>query len=414
MKLLWVKAGKILPVDTGGRIRSYHILRSLAVREQVTFISYYGGKRDVEYEATLKDKIPGAVTIYTAAPDTTALERQVDYLRRLPQSAPYAVSKFTHQLAQKAVASWFSDQGGEVAVCDFLSASLNFPERLSKPTVLFQHNVESSLWRRLATTEGNPVKKILYKIEAGKMERYERRALKRFQHVIAVSEVDRQQMLAMHSGCPITVVPTGVDCAEFSVAPPASIKPPRIVFIGSMDWEPNIDAVIFFARDIWPSVQARFPDAVFEIVGRNPDPKVRGLASPSIKVSGTVPSIVPHVKDATVVVVPLRIGGGTRLKIFEAMAMGKAVVSTSIGAEGLDVTSGRNLVLADDARTFADAVLLVLCDPALRRRYEEAAAQQASKYDWPQIAQRFLAVLQQAASAHESPQATSDSTPIHS
>jgi hypothetical protein len=145
MKLLWVKAGKILPVDTGGRIRSYHILRSLAVREEVTFISYYGGKRDVEYEATLKDKIPGAVTIYTAAPDTTALERQVDYLRRLPQSAPYAVSKFTHPLAQKAVASWFSDQGGEVAVCDFLSASLNFPERLSKPTVLFQHNGELSL-----------------------------------------------------------------------------------------------------------------------------------------------------------------------------------------------------------------------------------------------------------------------------
>jgi glycosyltransferase involved in cell wall biosynthesis len=181
-----------------------------------------------------------------------------------------------------------------------------------------------------------------------------------------------------------------------------------------MDWEPNIDAVIFFARDIWPSVQARFPDAVFEIVGRNPDSKVRGLASPSIKVSGTVPSIVPHVKDATVVVVPLRIGGGTRLKIFEAMAMGKAVVSTSIGAEGLDVTSGKNLILADDARTFADAVLLLLCDPAVRRRYEEAAAQQASKYDWPQIAQRFLAVLQKAASAHESPQATSDSTPIHS
>lgn len=413
MRLLWVKAGKILPVDTGGRIRSYHILRSLAAQEEVAFLSYYGGLHDPDYEAKLQANIPGALVMHTAAPDTTPLEQALDYLRRLPQLAPYAVSKFTDLRVRKVIADWFSQDRFDVAVCDFLSASLNFPESLSKPTVLFQHNVESSLWRRMASTETNLAKRLLFKIESAKMERYERNALKRFHRVIAVSETDRQQMLAMQPGCEITVVPTGVDCREFTGAPPASGTPPRIIFIGSMDWEPNIDSVAFFCRDIWPSIRTQFPDAIFEIVGRNPHAKVRALASDSIRVTGTVPSINSYLKDATVVVVPLRIGGGTRLKIFEAMAMGKAVVSTSIGAEGLDVSSGRNIILADDPQRFAEAVLLLLRDPALRRKYEEAAAQLAAEYDWPKIAQSFLAVLQKAASAQKK-NLTPDSVPAHS
>jgi glycosyltransferase involved in cell wall biosynthesis len=399
MKLLWVKAGKILPVDTGGRIRSFQILRSLASQEQVTFLSYYGGKQDLDYERDLKAKIPGAITIHTAAPDTTAFERQVDYLTRLPRRAPYAVGKFTHPKVRKAVADCLSNDRADVAVCDFLSASLNFPDPLPRPTVLFQHNVESSLWRRLASTEKNKLKKFLFKIEARKMERYERQALRRFHHVIAVSEVDRRQMIDMQPGCPISVVPTGVDCSEFALAPPSKSTPARIVFVGSMDWEPNIDAVKFFADEIWPSVREQFPDAIFEIVGRNPDALVTRLACESIKVSGTVPSILPHLHDATVVVVPLRIGGGTRLKIFEAMATGRAVVSTSIGAEGLDVASGKNLILADDPKSFADAILMLLRDAPLRRRYEEAAAQLASWYDWSQISRRFLDVLRETASS---------------
>ena len=163
-----------------------------------------------------------------------------------------------------------------------------------------------------------------------------------------------------------------------------------------MDWEPNIDAIDYFCRDIFPSVRAEFPSAVFQIVGRNPHPRVKQLASSSVQVTGTVPSVAEYLRDATVVVVPLRIGGGTRLKIFEAMAMGKAVISTSIGAEGLDVESGRDLVLADDAASIAQAINLLLQDSAVRRRYEEAAAKLAAQYDWSNIEQRFAQVLQEA------------------
>jgi glycosyltransferase involved in cell wall biosynthesis len=285
----------------------------------------------------------------------------------------------------------------DVAVCDFLSASLNLPENPSAPVVLFQHNVETMLWRRMATTESSPLRKLSYSIEAWKMSAYETRTLRRFQHVIAVSEQDRDAMLTLSSGCPITVVPTGVDTEQYQVAPSASGHPPVIVFTGSMDWEPNIDAMEFFCREVWPTILAAFPDARFQIVGRKPHPRVQRLASPSVEVTGTVASVIDYLRAATIVIVPLRIGGGTRLKIFEAMAMAKAMVSTSIGAEGLAVTNGRDLLIADDAPAFAAGILQLLRDPELRRRYEQAAAALAARYDWSQIAQSFANVLRDAA-----------------
>ena len=396
MKILWVKAGKLLPVDTGGKIRSYNILRFLARSHSVTLLSYYGGRRDLQYEANIRGELPGAETICTAAPDSTLLEQSLDYLRRLPRSAPYAVSKFTHPAVTKTIQGRMEEGRFDVAVCDFLSASLNFPQKLLTPTVLFQHNVESSLWKRMAATESNPIKRMAFGIEAAKMSRYEGAALRRFHHIIAVSEHDRQQMLEIDPAAQITVVPTGVDTSKFSVAPASTSNPPRIVFTGSMDWEPNIDAVEYFCQQLWPGILAHFPEAIFQIVGRNPHSKVRRLALSSVQVTGTVPSVADYLRDATVVVVPLRVGGGTRLKIFEAMAMGKAVVSTSIGAEGLEVESGRDLILADDGATFAESILLLLRDAALRHKYEQAAVALASQHDWSRIVSIFADVLKAA------------------
>src|ERR1022692_1183664 len=394
MRILWVKGGKLLPVDTGGKIRSYNILRHLAKSYPVTLLSYYGGQRDVGYEAEIARQLPGTHTIPTAAPEAT-LAQSFDYLLRLPARAPYAVTKFTHPKVQRTLRQWLSEDRFDVAVCDFLSASLNFPEQLPLPTVLFQHNVETVLWRRLAETEAAPLRRLCYRIEAAKMARYEQNALANFHHVIAVSNHDRDQMREFEPNCPITVVPTGVDTEQYSVVPAASGNPPIVVFTGSMDWEPNLDAVEYFCRDIWPAILASFPEARFQIVGRNPHGRVRRLASSSVEVTGTVPSVANYLRDATVVIVPLRIGGGTRLKIFEAMAMGKAMVSTSIGAEGLDVLHGRDLLLADDATSQIQAITLLLRDSALRRRYEKAATQLAAQYDWSNIERRFTEVLQE-------------------
>ncbi len=414
MRVLWVKAGKLLPVDTGGKIRSYNILRRLAQDgdRELTLLSYYGGRRDPDYEAALPQQFPQAQVVYTAAPDSEGFRGILDYLYRLPQLAPYSVSKFTHPAVRNRVRSLLASGQFDVAICDFLAPSLNFPEKLPIPCVLFQHNVESSLWQRMAATESHPLRKLSYTLEAARMSRYERRTLARFHHIIAVSEHDRQQMLEMlrtgmlrtgmprkktDPACEITVVPTGVDTQQFQVAPLSTATPPRIVFTGSMDWEPNIDAMEYFCGQIWPRILAEFPDAIFQIVGRNPFAKVQRLASKSVQVTGTVPSVTEYLRDATVVVVPLRIGGGTRLKIYEAMAMGKALVSTSIGAEGLSFENGRDLLLADDASSFAEAVLLLVRDGQARRRFEQAAVQLAAQFDWSVVAGQFAEVLERAA-----------------
>ena len=221
MKVLWVKGGKLLPVDTGGKIRSYNILRRLAKDHDLTLLSYYGGRRDPSYEAALAQQFPQAQVVYTAAPDSEGLRGVLDYLYRLPRLAPYSVSKFTHPAVRKLVRRQLSGGQFDVAICDFLAPSLNFPKKLPIPCVLFQHNVESLLWQRMATTESHPLRKLSYTLEAARMSRYERRTLAQFHHVIAVSEHDRQQMLQMlrtktDPACEITVVPTGVDTAAVS------------------------------------------------------------------------------------------------------------------------------------------------------------------------------------------------------
>jgi glycosyltransferase involved in cell wall biosynthesis len=394
MRILWVKADKLLPVQNGGNIRTYHVLRHLSARHELTFYSYYGGSPDEAYERELREHLPGAVAVCTGKRDLTGVARGLDYLAHLNSEPPYAVSRFACFKVQDQLRSWFREQRFDVAVCDFLDAAVNFPGRLTVPSVLFQHNVESEIWRRHATTAGSPLKKMMYQMEFRKMLRYEQVEVRKFHHVIAVSENDRALMAQWADADRITTVPTGVDLEQFRPSSSAAEPGALVTFVGAMDWEPNVDGVEYFCSEVWPAIQAEVPEARFRIVGRNPDRRVRKWASDSIEVTGQVPSVIEHLQQSAVVIVPLRIGGGTRLKIYEAMATAKAVVSTTVGAEGLEVHHGRDIILANDPKSFAQAVIMVLRDRELRRRYEKAAAAAASQHDWPAIGERFGEVLQ--------------------
>ena len=394
MRILWVKANKLLPVHSGGDIRSYNIARQLARRHELTFLSYYDGAQDPDYESQLSDRFPGAVCIATGKSEGSTLGRGIDYVGRLASPLPYAVGRFACKVVQQKLQELFDQHRFDVAICDFLDAAVNFPAYLSTVSVLFQHNVETEIWRRHAATESNPVKRRMYNVEFKKMKRFESRAMRKFHHVIAVSEHDRSLMEAWVEGSRITVVPTGVDLEQYKPDFGNNPSSPMVVFVGAMDWEPNIDAMEYFCGQIWPAVLARTPDARFRIVGRNPGDRVVALSAPSIEITGRVSSVAEHLHDAAVVVVPLRIGGGTRLKIYEAMAAGKAVVSTSIGAEGLDVHHGRDIVLADSAQSFSEAVSGLLRDDSRRRQYEQAAAELAARYDWSVIGEQFGRTLE--------------------
>ena len=409
MKILWVKPGKLLPLDSGGQLRTYNILRCLAAEHELTYLSYYAGSRDEAYEREVVQHLPGTVALHTGIPDDSGFARYLDYVRRVTWRAPYAVSKFTEKKVRTQVSEWVWEKRFDVAVCDFLSSTLNFPTELSVPTALFQHNVESILWKRKAEVEIEWLERIVSKLEYAKMRRFEPEQVRRFHHVIAVSGADRDVMSAMTSPSRISVVPTGVDLKKFQYDP--SARPPGldVVFTGSMDWEPNIDGVEFFCKEVWPEVLKQVPNAHFLIVGRSPNQRVKNLANDSVEVTGTVPSVVDYLRRAAVFVVPLRIGGGTRIKIYEGMAMGKATVSTTIGAEGLDVTDGEDIVLADDPSSFAKAITSFLQNEDLRRRFEAAAAATAGKYDWPVITRQFVEVLkttiQAASGTKPSPEA---------
>jgi glycosyltransferase involved in cell wall biosynthesis len=398
MKILWVKANKLLPVDTGGKIRSLNLLRQLASRHQVTLLSYYTGRRDPQYERDIVDLLPGTMPVFTGIRDATFFERAMQYVWRFPSSEPFAISKFGSRTVRRLVSQLIAERRFDVAVCDFIMPARNFPEKLETPSVLFEHNVEATLWRRRADAEHHPIKRFAYGIEARRMERFERRAVGRFHRIIAVSENDRTELAEFTDPARIFVVPTGVDLQQFGTIADVEPKQPLVVFLGSMDWEPNIGGVEWFCGEVWNRVRAAVPDARMRIVGRMPHARVKRLADSTVEVTGAVPSVLDHLREAAVFVVPLLVGGGTRLKIFEGMAAGRAIVSTSLGAEGLEVTHGENILLADDNASFAAEVIRVLTNPALRRRLGSAAAALAARHDWSAVAGQLETALAEVAS----------------
>jgi glycosyltransferase involved in cell wall biosynthesis len=280
-------------------------------------------------------------------------------------------------------------QDAEVCVADFLVSFPNVP-KTSAPLILFEHNVEYMIWQRLAAVERRSWRRALLELEWRKMRRAERASCTRADLTIAVSEDDRERLQTLAPAAHCVAVPTGVDTNYFS--PGDAIETPHhLVFTGSMDWFPNEDAILYFADAILPRIRLQIPDVTLAVVGRNPSARLlAAVQRTGIVVTGTVDDVRPFMADAAVYVVPLRAGGGTRLKIFEALAMGKAVVSTTVGAEGLAVTHGHNIVIADDPDAFARSVIELLRDPAKRGALGRAGRQLVeTRYSWEQAARDF-------------------------
>jgi glycosyltransferase involved in cell wall biosynthesis len=285
----------------------------------------------------------------------------------------------------------------DVIVCDFLAPAVNVPARASLPcpTVLFQHNVEATIWERHARVASNPLAKLYFAEQWRRMRAFERAQCRRFDHVVAVSSRDMEVFRSEYGVRNVSEIPTGVDTEYFR--PKGGVRPQRydLVFTGSMDWLPNEDAIVFFTEAILPGIREAVPDVTLTVVGRNPSPRILALArnDPAVRVTRSVPDVRPFIERAAAFIVPLRIGGGTRLKIYEAMAMEKAVVSTSIGAEGLPVHDGEDILLADTPETFASSVTQLLTDA---RRADEigerAAAVVRGEFGWDRVAERFAAI----------------------
>jgi glycosyltransferase involved in cell wall biosynthesis len=395
MRILWVKVGGLWPLNTGGRLRSFHIISELSHRHRVTLLTTHGPADDplglaaalprCERVTSIPSRLPkrGGVRFAMAVLGSWFSPLPVDLWKaRVP-----ALRREAHRLA--------GTRQVDVCVVDFLAAAPNSPLKGLAPTILFTHNVEHMIWKRLGATERRAWRRALLEIEWRKMRRYEGRACAAASLTLAVSEVDRAVLASLAPGAVVRAVPTGVDVGYF--APDGRPEAPaRLVFTGSMDWYPNEDAVLYFVDDLLPRIRRDVPDVSLTVVGRNPTPRLRRLCEATgVHVTGTVDDVRPHVGEAAVCVVPLRVGGGTRLKIFEALAMGKAVVSTSVGAEGLPLSSGEHAVLADDPVDFARAVVRLVRHPEERRRLGLAGRRLVEeRYSWGEVARRFEAHCQ--------------------
>jgi len=393
LRVLWLKFGELLPVDTGGKLRSFHLLKELSRRVDLRFVSYYPAPMTPGYREQLAQALPGSEAY------------EVDDMPRWREAAlqpiilsalhglPLNVSRFASRTVRHKLDAMIAREHFDVGICDFLTPAWAFPRNPPFATVLFEHNVEWALWdRRTATLPWGP-KRAFYRWETRRTRAIERELVARFDATLAVSDGDREGLRRLVPRADVHVVPTGVDVAAFLPGDESRRGTQTVVFLGSMDWHPNVDGVRWFIETVWPIVRAAVPGARFRVVGRRPPPEVLAMACDDVEVTGDVPSVQPHLHEAAISIVPLRAGGGTRLKIFEAMAAGTPVVSTTVGAEGLDVTPGEHLLIADEADTFAASVIALLRDDDARRRVAGRASALVRSYDWSAVGARLEEIL---------------------
>ena len=395
MKILWVKTDFLHPTTRGGQIRTLEMLRRLHARHEVHYVAFddpehpEGLQRAGEYSAR-------AYPVHHHVASKRSPRFLLDLLRGVVSPLPVAVGRYRSDEMRRLISSLRRQESFDAVICDFLAPAPNIEDL--RNCVLFQHNVETAIWQRHHQHAPDPLRRAYLGMQARKMFEYERWVCRSVAHVIAVSKADAELMQSMFGADSVSAVPTGVDIKYFTSA--ATAPGADLVFVGSMDWLPNIDGVKWFAAEILPLIRARRPSCTVAIVGRQPGPDIVSLSGGGLQVTGTVPDVRPYLWGANVSIVPLRIGGGTRLKIYESMAAGTAVVSTTVGAEGLDVRSPENILLADTPQAFADACLRLLDDAQERRRMAAAAHELvATQFSWDAVADRFADALQVGAGA---------------
>ncbi|MGZ5543456.1 MAG: glycosyltransferase family 4 protein [Limisphaerales bacterium] len=394
MRILWLKTGPLHPLDTGGKLRTYHMLRALRANNHVTFLALCSPEQRA---ATDKAGEYSDAQVWVDWQETP--KRSGRFFTELGtnlvfSNLPYVISKYQSPEMANVIRQYDIGREFDLIICDFLTPSINLFANgwwTKSPVLLFQHNVESLIWKRLYQTASG-LKKIYFRDQWKRMVAFEKKACAASRAVVAVSEEDAALLRSeLRLTNVLGAVPTGVDAAGFASCRSAKKKPKSLVFLGSMDWMPNIDAVLWFSREIFPALKKRFPEMTLSVVGRNPTADVNHLAKISgIEITGTVDDVKPFMGEAELMIVPLRVGGGPRVKIFEGMAAGLPIVSTRIGAEGLPVRDGENIFLADTPDTTIEKISMLLDKPELRSRMGANAAQFVTdNYSWESATRKF-------------------------
>ncbi|MCC7354328.1 MAG: glycosyltransferase [Anaerolineae bacterium] len=400
-RILFLTPQLLYPPQQGGALRAYNLLAGLAARHTIHLLTFLQAGEHLAPDSPLLRLCARVEAVPAPLPRPLRRRLAATLLSPLPDMALRLPSpEFSARLA-----GLLSQERYDVVQAESLEMApflLQAGEQARGALLVFDDfNAEYLLQQRAWETDARAMRRwpgALYSwVQWHKIRRYEAQVCQMAGLVIAVSEADATALKEIAPAARVAVVPNGVDTAYFNNDPATSLAPATtscdIVFTGKMDFRPNVDAALWFVREVLPRVRAEEPAARFLIIGQNPHARLRALAGdPAVKLTGRVPDVRPYVAAATVYVVPMRIGGGTRLKVLEAMAMGKAIVSTSLGCEGYPVRDGVEFVIADAPAEFARAVVALLRDPARRLHLGLAAREFAvSRYDWRAIAPRLEA-----------------------
>ena len=385
-RLLFVSTRFLFPVDSGGKIRTTQILRGLKGGDfHVTLLSPATEARVHQYSGELEEVCNDFR--WWPAPDRGGLFPYTR-MRHLASNLPIPVRTDRHSAGVALVAEAL-DERPDVAVFDFAHAAVLAPTTLRCPSVMFTHNVEAEIFRRHRDVADNSLFRAIWGNQYRKMRDFEGSALRRFDVVVAVADRDVDQLRSDYAIEEPFVIPTGVDLEFFTWVAPERER--DVVFCGSMDWMANQEAIIFFMDEVWQRIAQAVPGARMTVVGRAPPERMMGEALQrglNWRFTGFVDDVRPFIQGSAVSVIPLRVGGGTRLKVYEAMAMGSPVVSTSIGVEGLPVIADKHYLCVDEPAEFADAVTELLREPARRHSLSREARDFVEKNFSFQVAAR--------------------------
>jgi len=397
MKILFLTPELPYPPDRGASIRSFNLIKNLAPRHETHLLSFSTRESDLAEAGPLLDLCSQIQTLPT--PHRSTLQRLLsiplsplpDMALRLP-SSEFEIKLKT--LLQKENFDLVQVEAIEMARYIPTVIESHRPSRL----IFDDINAEYLLQKRAFETDFRHLRwlgAVYSLVQWRKLRRYEAWACRRADQVVAVSQADKEALRCLVPGLPVSVVPNGVDAQYYQ--PAEGETDGSLVFTGKMDFRPNVDGVLWFFERVWPLVKVRLPQARLLVVGRNPSPRLSPLLQdPQVRVTGFVPDVRPYIARANIYLVPLRMGGGTRLKVLEAMAMGKAIVSTSLGCEGIK-TTGQELVIADSESDFAQRVIDLWGDEKRRKGLGVAARRLAKKYDWKVITPLLEQVYEKAA-----------------
>jgi len=405
MKILWIS--HILPYPPKGGVmqRSYNLIKEVAKENEVYLFAFnqkawLPTKEDIIKAKKEFERFCKKVEVFELPSDKSKAAWYSLVLKSFFSKDGYTINWTRSKIMAKKIKEFLATNHIDLIHCDTIGLAEYVKDIKEIPKGLNHHNIESHMMLRRAKREKNPLKKLYFYIEGIKLRKYEKQVCPKFNMNLVVSELDKKRLLNIAPNSKIAVIPNGVDINYFKPLN-SKIKRHNIVFAGRMNAYPNEDAVIWFLKEIWPLLKKEVPDTTFTIAGRNPTPRIKKFAKNdlSILVTGYVDDIRPFIAQAEVYICPIRDGGGTKLKLLDAIAMGKAIVSTSIGAEGLEVKNGEHILIADDPVSFVSQILRIFKNLNLRTNLGNSAKNLVEKkYSWKIIGKKLNSLYQKMCS----------------